>query len=145
MITGLDSAQARAEESERIVNWAFRQFAQRDIAGTGTVIADAEVWMGESATVGLALKDDLSMLVPTTGGTTLGADVIYNGPVEAPITAGQEIAELVIRLDNLPETRVPLVAASDVARGGFQTSLRVAADVLMTRFLADDTAPEQTE
>lgn len=133
IITGLDSAQARAEESERIVTWAFRQFAQRDIAPSGTVLEHAEVWMGEQPTVGLALMEDLSMLVPNTGDEAFDAEIIYNGPIEAPIAAGDEIAQLVIRLENLPDTRVPLMAATDVSRGGFQSNLRVAADVLISR------------
>jgi D-alanyl-D-alanine carboxypeptidase (penicillin-binding protein 5/6) len=134
-ITGLDTAQDRAEEAEKIINWAFRQFAERDVAEAGTRIAEAEVWMGESPFVGLTLKDDLSMLVPVTGGDNIEAEVVYTGPVEAPITTGDEIAELVIRLDGLPETRARLVADGDVARGGFTSRLRVAADVLSAKFL----------
>jgi len=134
-ITGLDTAQDRAEEAEKIINWAFRQFAERDVAEAGTRIAEAEVWMGESPFVGLTLKDDLSMLVPVTGGDNIEAEVVYTGPVEAPIKTGDEIAELVIRLDGLPETRARLVADGDVARGGFTSRLRVAADVLSAKFL----------
>ncbi|PWG16068.1 D-alanyl-D-alanine carboxypeptidase family protein [Salibaculum griseiflavum] len=137
-ITGLDTAQDRAEEAEKIINWAFRQFAERDVAEAGTRIAEAEVWMGESPFVGLTLKDDLSMLVPVTGGDNIEAEVVYTGPVEAPITTGDEIAELVIRLDGLPETRARLVADGDVARGGFTSRLRVAADVLSAKFLDKD-------
>jgi len=146
VITGLDSSQARAEESERIVNWAFRQFAQRDIATGGTRIAEAEVWMGDAPTVGLALLDDLSLLVPTAGGPDVEAEVVYNGPIEAPIAQGDEIAELVIRLENLPETRVPLVADSSVAAGGFSTRLRTAAEVLTARMnTADDAGSDPAE
>jgi D-alanyl-D-alanine carboxypeptidase (penicillin-binding protein 5/6) len=134
-ITGMDSASARAEEAEKIINWAFRQFAERDVASAGTRLAEAEVWMGESPQVGLSVREDLSMLVPLTASRDLEAEIVYNGPVEAPITAGDEVAELVIRLDGLPETRAPLVAEADVPRGGFASRLRVAADVLMTKLL----------
>jgi len=138
VITGLDTAQARAEESERIVNWAFRQFAQRDLATRGQRIAEADVWMGEQPAVGMALMEDLSLLVPVTGDATINAEVVYNGPVEAPIAAGDTVGELVIRLENLPETRVPLVADQDVAAGGFSTRLRTAAEVLTARIMTDD-------
>lgn len=140
VITGLDSAAVRAEESEKIVNWAFRQFAEREVASGGTRIAEADVWMGEQPVVGLTLVEDLTLLVPTLGGDEIEAEVIYDGPIEAPITAGEQLGELVIRLDNLPETRLPLVAESDVAEGGFETRMRRAADVLVTRLMADDAA-----
>ena len=134
-ITGLATARARAEEAEQIINWAFRQFAERGVADAGTRLAEAEVWRGERPLVGLSVKEDLSMLVPLTAASDIEAEVVYDGPVEAPIAAGDEIAELVIRLDGLPETRAPLVADADVARGGFAARLRVAADVLMGKFL----------
>ncbi|KPP93842.1 MAG: D-alanyl-D-alanine carboxypeptidase (penicillin-binding protein 5/6) [Rhodobacteraceae bacterium HLUCCA08] len=141
VITGLDSQQARAEEAERIVNWAFRQFTEVDILRAGTRIADAEVWMGEAPLVDLVAAEDLSLLVPVLDAGSLQAEVVYDGPIEAPIADGDRIADLVIRLDDLPETRVPLVAGSAVPRGGFQARLTVAADVLLGKW-QDRRAPE---
>ena len=135
VITGLNSKNERAEEAERIVNWAFRQFAQKDVARAGTKLAEATVWMGDAPTVGLTVAEDLSMLVPTLGSNNgLDAEIVYSGPIAAPITAGQKIGELVITLDGLPEARLPLVADSDVARGGFAIRLRTAAQVIWQKF-----------
>ena len=134
VITGLQTQQARAEEAERMVNWAFRQFAQKDVARQGTRIAEAEVWMGNEATVGLTVAEDLTLLVPVLNEGGVAADVVYNGPIEAPIAAGDPLAELVINLAGLPEKRLPLVADSDVARGGFTSRLRTAALVLWGKF-----------
>jgi D-alanyl-D-alanine carboxypeptidase (penicillin-binding protein 5/6) len=145
VVTGLETVQERAEEAERIVNWAFRQFTQRDIARSGTRIAQAEVWRGEQPLVGLLLQEDLSLLVPTSGGSAISAEVVYNGPIEAPIAQGDTIAELVIHLENLPETRVPLVADASVASGGFSSRLRTAAGVLIERINAPDSAPVEAE
>ncbi|WP_373635565.1 D-alanyl-D-alanine carboxypeptidase family protein [Yoonia sp. SS1-5] len=146
VITGLDSQAARAEESEKLVNWAFRQFAQKDVARAGTRLAEADVWMGDAPIVGLTVAEDLSMLVPILNQGTVDAQVVYDGPIEAPINAGDEIAELVVTLDGLPEKRLPLVAEADVARGGFTTRLRTAALVLWNKFgpdAADDELPEE--
>lgn len=143
VITGLDSAQARAEEAEKIVNWAFRQFAQKDVATGGTRIAEADVWMGEQPSVGLTVAEDISLLVPIVNQNGLNAEVKYTGPFEAPIVAGQELGELVIKLDGLPEHSVPLVAEHDVPLGGFNTRLRVAAEVLWNKWgPSAATAPE---
>lgn len=133
VLTGLDSERERAEEAERIVNWAFRQFAQRNVVRAGTRIAEADVWMGESTTIGLTVAEDLSLLVPVLDQASVNATVNYTGPLEAPLTAGQEVGELIVTLDGLPETRIPLVAAEDVAQGGFETRLRVAAQVILEK------------
>lgn len=131
VITGLDSDAQRREESERIINWAYRQFVQRDIAPAGTRIAEAEVWMGNQRTVGLTLAEDLSLLVPVLDQDSVQAEVIYHGPLSAPIAAGDEIAELVITREGLPQARLPLVAETTVAPGGFGVRLRTAALVLL--------------
>jgi D-alanyl-D-alanine carboxypeptidase (penicillin-binding protein 5/6) len=140
VITGLDSPQARAEEAERIVNWAFRQFAQRDIVKAGTRLAEADVWMGETTKVGLTVAEDLSLLVPVFGANAVSAEAIFDTPLEAPVLQGQTVGELVITLEGLPETRVPLVTDGAVAVGGFETRLRVAAQILLQKIatLRDD-------
>ncbi|MFT5651698.1 MAG: D-alanyl-D-alanine carboxypeptidase (penicillin-binding protein 5/6) [Yoonia sp.] len=135
VITGLDTAIERAEEAEKIVNWAFRQFAQKEIVRAGTKLADAAVWMGDQPNVGLTVAQDLSLLVPVLGTAQgISAEVVYEGPFTAPITQGQQLGELVITLDGLPEARFPLVADRDVAKGGFSERLRTAALVLWQRF-----------
>jgi D-alanyl-D-alanine carboxypeptidase (penicillin-binding protein 5/6) len=145
VITGLETTQARTEEASKIINWAFRQFAEKDIIEAGTQIASADVWMGELPTVGMTVSEDLSLLVPVFTAGEINAEVVYDGPIEAPIAAGQQLGELVITLDDLPQKRIPLIAEDDVARGGFGTRLRTAALVLWQKFGpgSGDEVPEE--
>lgn len=137
VITGLDSAAQRAEESSKIINWAFRQFAQKNVARAGTRLADASVWMGEAATVGLTVAEDVNLLVPALGGNDFDAQVVFDSPISAPVAAGQQLGELVITLEGLPETRVPLVAENAVANGGFGVKLSTAAKVILGKLLPE--------
>ncbi len=144
VITGLDSAAARADESERIVNWAFRQFAERSLGDAGTRIAEADVWMGDAPSVGLALAEDISLLMPTAAGDEIEATATFRSPLEAPIRAGDELGALLITREGLPDITVPLIAETDVGRGGFQTRLSTTARVLLARFGPSiGLAPEQ--
>ena len=141
VVTGMESRQQRAEEAQKIINWAFRQFAQEDVAQAGTRIATADVWMGDMPTVGLTVAEDVSLLVPILNQGQIDAQVVYNGPIEAPIAAGQQLGELVVALDGLPEKRIPLVAEAAVPRGGFAMRMRTAALVLWKKYgpvIADD-------
>ncbi len=133
VVSGLDTPQARAEDAEAIVNWAFRQFAENTLVTAGTDVAQADVWMGDAPTVGLVTATDLTMLLPVLGGDTVKAEVIYTGPLQAPIEAGAQVAELVVTPEGMPETRVPLLAASNVARGGFTTRLKTVSGLLLKR------------
>lgn len=135
VLSGLDSTRLRAEEAEALVNWSFRQFTSKTIAKASVPVAQAEVWRGAERTVGLVPAEDLTVLLPALSGKQINAEVVYTGPIEAPITKGQELAELVLQPEDLPEIRLPLVAANDVPSGGFFVRVKTAADVLIAQFL----------
>ena len=135
VISGLNSTSARAEEAEAIVNWSFRQFAPKTIARAGQPVAQAEVWMGGEPTVGLVPAEDLSVLLPALSGRQIEAEVVYTGPVTAPIAKGQQLAELLVKPQDLPELRLPLVAEKDIPAGGFAVRVKTAAELLVARFL----------
>jgi D-alanyl-D-alanine carboxypeptidase (penicillin-binding protein 5/6) len=137
VITGLDSEKARAEESQAVVNWAFRQFVSRILAKAGTRVAEAEVFMGTEAMVGLVPAADVTALVPAQVQEGVTAEVVYNGPLMAPVEAGTAVAELIVHIPGLPDLRAPLVAETAVARGGFVTRLGTAAAALRARVMGD--------
>ena len=135
VITGIDTQRKRAEEAAALVNWSFRQFAEKTIAPAGTTIAQAKVHMGRERSVDLVPAEDFKMLMPVLAGDSISAEVVYKGPIRAPIAAGQVLGDLVVRPEGLPEMRYPLVAANDVPIGGFTVRVRTAAEHLLQRFL----------
>ncbi len=135
VISGLDSTRARAEEAEALVNWSFRQFTKAQLASAGTRLGTAEVWMGAQPAVGLIPAEDVTTLVPVLGGGEIEAEIVYRGPIQAPVQAGQQLAELVFTPEGLSEMRIPLVAETGVARGGFAVRVRTAANMLLQRVL----------
>ncbi|MBY6068156.1 D-alanyl-D-alanine carboxypeptidase [Leisingera aquaemixtae] len=139
VVSGLDSERARAEEAEALVNWSFRQFTKKTVAKEGIPIAEAEIWRGAERSVGLVPAEDLEILLPSLSGGTIEGEVVYSGPIEAPVKQGQRLAELVLQPEELPEVRLPLVAESDVPAGGFVVRVKTAAQVLIKQFL---TGPE---
>lgn len=130
VFSGLESERERTEEAERIINWAFRQFSERRVAEPGQVLAQAEVWMGAERSVPLVAPRAYDILVPVFLDGEITARVEYEGPVAAPVTAGQELARLVVSVPGSQDFTLPLVAGSDVAQGGLSARLRSAAVVL---------------
>jgi serine-type D-Ala-D-Ala carboxypeptidase (penicillin-binding protein 5/6) len=132
-ISGLASDTARAEEAERIVSWAFRQFAEKTVARAGVRVSEANVWLGSAATVGLVPVKDVRLLVPALVQDKISAEVVYKSPLSAPIAAGAEIATLIIHVPDLPDARIPLVAEAAVTKGGFVNRVTTAARILYGR------------
>jgi D-alanyl-D-alanine carboxypeptidase (penicillin-binding protein 5/6) len=134
-ITGLPSDTARAEESERIVAWAFRQFSEKTVAKTGIRVAEATVHLGDADMVGLVPAADVRLLVPALVQDSMTAEVVYNGPLTAPITAGTPVAELIVHVPDLPDRRIPLVAEADVGKAGFFKRVTTAGWSLYERYV----------
>ncbi len=130
VITGLTSMQQRAEESERLVTWAFRTFEELPLYARDDVISQAEVWLGAEDRVNMVIKDDLSILIPHGTGNQITARAVYRGPIEAPIEEGQELGKLIVDIPDMGERSFPLVAAKSVARGGFFARLNASAQIL---------------
>ena len=131
VITGLESAKARADEAARIITWAFRQFSNKNISLADPTLAKASVWMGSSRTVGLKMREPLQILVPTTGSYEIKSKISYAGPLQAPILKGDVVAELIVSVNDVFETRAPLIAATSVPLGGLLTKLRTVAIILL--------------
>jgi D-alanyl-D-alanine carboxypeptidase (penicillin-binding protein 5/6) len=137
VIAGLNSEAERAQESEAIANWAFRQFVIRDIVAKGTRLAEAPVWLGAEKTVGLVPAEDLRLLLPAAAQDGMTAEVIFRGPLSAPVAAGSEQGELVLTIPGFDAPRrIPLVAETDVPEGGFVTRITTAAQRLLGRALS---------
>ena len=137
VISGLDSEKARAEEAQRIADWAFREFIQKTVAKKGQKITDAPVWMGSVKSVGLVVAEDMTLLLPSLAQGSLKAEVKYTGPVEAPFAAGTKLADMVIDIPGHAPVTVPLVAEQDVATGGFATRVGTAFHQMSSRLIAE--------
>lgn len=130
VVTGLPDNASRARESEAAIRWAFRHFIEKAAVEAGTIVAEADVWMGDHTTIGLTVPEDVTLLMSSTASSFGEARVEYQGPLEAPIAAGDQVAELVIEREDLPAARIPLHADRDVIRGGFLPRVRTSAYVL---------------
>ena len=133
VISGLPSDKARAEEAERIVNWAYRQFTMKTIIPKGEIVAQAPVWLGSSSKVGLTTQDGVKVLIPAGSQSGVTAEAVFKGPIEAPIAAGDRLGDLVVNIPGAGQSRLPLIAASDISRAGVLGRLQSAAVRLSQR------------
>ena len=89
----------------------------------------------------LTVAKDLLVTIPVSDRDKVVTKAIYDGPIAAPIAAGQPIGELVMQIPGMPEFRAPLVAASDVPQLGFGG--RVVAMLQQMIFGAEQPQPQQ--
>lgn len=120
VLAGLNSFNDRISESVKLMDWGFRAWSAKPLVTKGKRVAEAEVQLGDAGTVGLVAPKNLTVTVP--GGAVapdMQLKVVYDGPVKAPIAAGQHIADLVVMTPDMPPQRLPLVAETAVGEAGF--------------------------
>lgn len=138
MINGMESSGARSREAERLMSWAFREFAMETLFEGEAEIARADVWLGQEAEVGMAPVEDIALLLHYQVLPNISAEVIFESPVEAPITKGEMLGELVIDIPDMGSKHFPLAAMTDVAPAGFVDRFKAAFRILSARVMDGD-------
>ncbi len=119
VMNGLPTNKARTEESDRLIEWAFREFGDYALFKAGDKVTDANVWLGQSATVPLVVGTSLEATMPRSARDEMKVVASYNGPIAAPIRKGQTVGEVIITAPGMADLHVPLLAGADVAKLGF--------------------------
>jgi D-alanyl-D-alanine carboxypeptidase (penicillin-binding protein 5/6) len=118
VLGGLPTMKARAQESERLADWAFREFNDYQLFKAGEKVDDAEIWLGAEAKVPLTVPRDLVVTLPRKSRKDMKVTVAYDKPVPAPIKQGQAIGKVMVTAPDMATVEAPLFAAASVDRMG---------------------------
>ncbi|MFN3827438.1 MAG: D-alanyl-D-alanine carboxypeptidase family protein [Micavibrio sp.] len=119
VVNGLESEKQRAEESTQLITWALNAFDDVTLYKAGDVVDNASVVLGKQAFVPLTIEKDIRIPVPVSFRNDLKVEVVYNGPLQAPIKKGDVVGVLKVSIPRTKDFEVPLVAAADVEKIGF--------------------------
>jgi len=118
VLSGLLTMKARAQEGERLAEWAFREYNDYKLFSAGDKVDDAEVWLGTEPKVGLTVAKDLVVTLPRKSRKDMKVSIEYDKPIAAPVKKGQEIGKVVVTAPDVQPVESPLFAASGVDRMG---------------------------
>jgi D-alanyl-D-alanine carboxypeptidase (penicillin-binding protein 5/6) len=135
MLTGLETKSDRANEAEKLTNWAFRQFVNKNLFEKNETIVSAKVWLGDDKTVDLVAENKISGLFPLGPLNNVKIEVSYSSPIEAPVKKGSRIAILTVTTPDMESTKHHLVAANDVANGSIVSRVLASAQLLSSSLL----------
>ena len=116
VLNGLPSSRARAEEGERLLSWAFTNFEDVRLFAKNELVQAIPVWLGEQRTVPVVSPDDVVLTMPRGWRGRAKIRVDFRAPVEAPVAAGQALAQLVVSGIGLHDMQFPLLAGATVPR-----------------------------
>lgn len=116
VLSGMSSMQARATESEKVLEWAYRTFDDYHLVKAGEPIDEAPVWMGAATKVPATTAQDVVVTLPRLSRPNLKVMAEYDGPVTAPVRKGERVGTLVVSAPDFTTESFPLIAAQPVAR-----------------------------
>jgi D-alanyl-D-alanine carboxypeptidase (penicillin-binding protein 5/6) len=119
VVLGTASREARAGESQKLINWGWQAWDAVRLFEAGQVVAAVPVWKGERAQARLGAAGAVFVTVPKGEGGKLKTTVERTDPLVAPLTAGQRVGS--IRVDTAAGTAVatvPLVVLEPVPLAG---------------------------
>ncbi len=115
---GMTSMKQRAEESERLLEWSFREFENVTLFTASDTVETAKVWLGASPSVPLVGGKDLVLTMPRQWRKSAKIAVEYPNPIPAPVNRGDVLGKLTVAGEGVPAMEMPLLAGADVPRLG---------------------------
>ncbi|HEY6870322.1 MAG TPA: D-alanyl-D-alanine carboxypeptidase family protein [Novosphingobium sp.] len=124
VIAGAYVPKDRARAAEALMNWGFEAFDSRPLFAAGAAVGEARVQDGEARQVPLVTLGPVAAASPRGRREPVSLQIVYAGPLQAPIAKGTVVATLQITVGKAAPHRVPLAAGADVARAGPWARLR---------------------
>ena len=118
VVLGAASENARANESQKLLNWGYTAFEAVKLFDAGQPVATPPVWKGKSPSLAIGRPDAIVVAVPAGSAAQLKTQVQRPDPLVAPFTKGQAVGTLKVTLAGQPLLDVPLVALDGVEQAG---------------------------
>lgn len=116
---GLASVKERADEARRLLEWSNGSFRREELFKVSAPVGNATVYGGVEASLPLVTREPIVAYVPNDRPLSVSAQIRYEGPLRAPIAAGDKVARLEVLIDDRVSVSRDLYAGSAVAQGTF--------------------------
>jgi D-alanyl-D-alanine carboxypeptidase (penicillin-binding protein 5/6) len=118
VVLGTASENARANESQKLLNWGYTAYEAVKLFDAGQAVATPPVWKGKSAVLKLGRAAPIVVAVPAGSAGQIKTQMVRPDPLVAPFTQGQAVGALKVTLGTQPLVDVPLVALEAVEQAG---------------------------
>jgi len=118
VVLGAASENARANESQKLLNWGYTAFEAVKLFDAGQAVVTPPVWKGKSPTLKLGSSTAIVVVVPAGSAAQVKTQVQRPDPLVAPFAQGQAVGTLKVSIGTEPLAEIPLVALEAVEQAG---------------------------
>lgn len=116
VVNGLGSERERADEAEKLLQWAYRNFENKTLWQAGEKVATANVWFGTEREVPLVTAQTIRLNLPKGAKDSVELTATFMEPLPAPLEAGQEVGQLNVQVPGRELQSYPLLAGGGVEK-----------------------------
>jgi serine-type D-Ala-D-Ala carboxypeptidase (penicillin-binding protein 5/6) len=118
VVLGADSENARANESQKLLNWGYSAFDAVKLFDANQAVVTPPVWKGKQPVLQLGSVRPLVVAVPAGSAAQLKTQVVRPDPLVAPFTKGQAVGSLKVMQGEKALFEVPLLVLEPVEQAG---------------------------
>lgn len=118
VVNGLQTMRERSEESQKVMNWGFRNFDNYTVIEANKKITTAPVWFGEKKNVSVQTKKNMVITLERGKQKGVSAVVKYKKPIKAPLKKDTQVGVVQLILNNEIQQELPIFAAENVKKIG---------------------------
>jgi len=97
VVLGAASENARAAQSQTLLNWGYTAFEAVRLFAPGQPVAEPTVWQGRSSTVQIGRADGVVVTLPAGQAAGLRTELLRSEPLRAPLLKDQPLGTLRVR------------------------------------------------
>ena len=118
IVLGTASENARANESQKLLNWGYTAFDAVKLFDAGQPVATPELWKGKQSQLKIGRPQPIVVTVPGGSAGKVSTQIVRQEPLIAPIAQGQQVGQLKVMLGEQLVAEVPLLALESVEQAG---------------------------
>ncbi len=123
VVLGTKSENARANETQSLLNYGFRFFETHRLYKANDVLTETRVWKGKEKNLKIGLREGFYVTIPRRHYQDLKATLNVDNQITAPIAKGQKVGTIEVKLNGKIIAKAALIALSNIEKGNLLRQL----------------------
>jgi len=114
IVLGASSENARAVESQKLLNWGFTAFESLNLFNANQAVFKLKVWKGKENELSIGKTEPIVIAVPAGQASMVSSQIEYRDPLVAPVQKGEIVAKMKLKIGNENFSTIQLEALQQI-------------------------------
>jgi len=114
IVLGASSENARAVESQKLLNWGFTAFESLNLFNANQAVFKLKVWKGKENELSIGKTEPIVIAVPAGQASMVSSQIEYRDPLVAPVQRGEIVAKMKLKIGKENFSTIQLEALQQI-------------------------------